>query len=62
MQTRASAFLGSLDGPSVIVAHGIINAVMRGLILGLTRAETGRLEHEQGVVLRLEAGTETTLR
>lgn len=59
---RASAFLYGLTAPSVIVAHGIVNAVMRGVLLGLGRDEMAALQAEQGVVLDIRDGVETVLR
>jgi broad specificity phosphatase PhoE len=62
LMTRAQSFLDDLDGPAVIVAHGVINMALRGLILGLDRDGMRALEAEQGVVLRLEGGREEVLR
>jgi broad specificity phosphatase PhoE len=62
LMARAQSFLDDLDGPAVIVAHGVINMAIRGIILGLDRDGMADLEAEQGVVLRLEDGREEVLR
>jgi len=62
VKTRATAFLADLDTPSVIVSHGAIGAVIRGLLCGLDRTAMAVLQAEQGVVLEIAAGRETTHR
>ncbi|SLN61420.1 Glucosyl-3-phosphoglycerate phosphatase [Roseovarius litorisediminis] len=57
-EARILDFLGELTGPSVIVAHGLLGQVMRGIILGLDRQEMGQLANRQGCVYVLEDGTE----
>lgn len=59
---RAQAFLDDLPGPAVIVAHGVFNMVLRGLITGLDRQGMSALSAEQGCVIRLENGREEILR
>ncbi len=58
---RIAAFLDTLTVPSVIVAHGLLGQVLRGLIRGLARAEMGTLPNEQACVYVLEEGRETVL-
>lgn len=60
-QARIADFLADLTGPSVIVAHGLLGQVIRGLICGLDRAEMGALPNQQGCVYLLENGTEQVL-
>ncbi|MEO0943690.1 MAG: histidine phosphatase family protein [Pseudomonadota bacterium] len=60
-QGRVSDFLGDLTEPSVVVAHGLLGQVMRGLLCGLGRAEMGHLANAQGCVYVLENGAETVL-
>ncbi|WP_371224489.1 histidine phosphatase family protein [Roseovarius sp. 2305UL8-3] len=59
---RIAAFLDDLTEPSVIVAHGLLGQVLRGLIRGLRRAEMGALPNEQACVYLLEEGREAALR
>lgn len=60
-QARIAEFLDELTGPSVIVAHGLLGQVVRGLTCGLGRAEMGALANQQGCVYLLESGTERVL-
>jgi broad specificity phosphatase PhoE len=60
-QRRVADFLGDLRGPSVVVAHGLLGQVLRGLACGLTRAQMGALANEQGCVYVLERGRERVL-
>ncbi|QGX98657.1 histidine phosphatase family protein [Roseovarius faecimaris] len=59
---RILAFMRDLTEPSVVVAHGLLGQVMRGLILGLPHEEMGTLSNEQACVYVLENGSETVLR
>ena len=61
-QGRIADFMAHLSGPSVVVAHGLLGQVIRGLVRGLERREMGMLPNEQGCVYVLENGTETVLR
>jgi len=61
-QGRIVDFVTDLTGPSVIVAHGLLGQVLRGLILGLSRPQMSNLPNEQACVYLLENGTETVLR
>ncbi|MFT4961408.1 MAG: broad specificity phosphatase PhoE [Paracoccaceae bacterium] len=60
-QARIADFLDDLTGPSVIVAHGLLGQVVRGLTCGLGRAEMGALPNRQGCIYLLENGTERVL-
>ena len=60
-QARVLDFLGELKEPSVVVAHGLLGQVLRGLLCGLDRAEMGALPNAQGCVYVLENGAETVL-
>ncbi|MDE4173656.1 histidine phosphatase family protein [Phaeobacter sp. PT47_59] len=59
---RTLAFLETLSGPSVVVAHGLLGQVMRGIVCGLDRPALAQLENGQGCVYVLERGVETVLR
>lgn len=61
-QARAADFLSGLTRPSVVVAHGLLGQVLRGLICGLDRAQMGALSNEQGCIYLLENGQERVLR
>lgn len=61
-EARIIDFLSNLTGPSVIVAHGLLGQVLRGVICGLTPAEMGAISNEQGCVYVLENGQEAVLR
>ncbi|MBL4768132.1 MAG: histidine phosphatase family protein [Rhodobacteraceae bacterium] len=60
-QSRIADFLGDLTGPSVLVAHGLLGQVVRGLTRGLKRPKMGALTNQQGCVYLLENGTEQVL-
>lgn len=44
------------DGPVIVVAHGVVTRVLRGLYAGLPRAEALRLAVPQDRIFRLAAG------
>jgi probable phosphoglycerate mutase len=58
---RILDFMSGLTSPSVVVAHGLLGQVMRGIVCGLTRAQMAALPNGQGCVYVLENGCETTL-
>jgi probable phosphoglycerate mutase len=58
---RIRDFMRSLDGPTVIVAHGLLGQVLRAEARGLPLAEAGSLSNLQGCVYLLENGVETRL-
>lgn len=60
-QARILEFLKGLEGPSVVVAHGLLGQVMRGLTQGLNFAEMGQLTNGQGCIYVLENGVEELL-
>lgn len=59
---RVDSFLADLRAPAIVVAHGILNAVLRGRVRGLVRDDWSDLGAEQGVVYHLSGGAETVLR
>ncbi len=61
-EARIRDFLHSLTGPSVIVSHGLLGQVLRGIICGLDLAEMGQLSNDQGCVYVLENGAERVLK
>lgn len=62
LHDRVLALLRRLEQPTVLVAHGLLGQVVRGLICGLERDEMAALPNEQGCVYLLEQGQETVLR
>ncbi len=62
LTARINGFLHSLTGPSVIVSHGLLGQVLRGIIRGLDLAQMGHLSNDQGCVYVLENGTERVLK
>lgn len=58
---RCQSYLDTLTGPTVVVSHGVVSALLRGLVRGLPMADIARLAHSQGVVSALQGGTETVL-
>lgn len=60
-QARILDFLKDLQEPSVVVAHGLLGQVIRGLIQGLDLSEMGQLSNGQGCVYVLEDGSEAIL-
>lgn len=58
LTARISSFLSGLDGPAVIVSHGIALSVLRGLVLGLDRAGMAATDRSQGVVTEIRDGRE----
>ena len=56
---RAAEWLSEVKEPTVVVSHGALGRVLRGLYAGLAPDETIALEEPQGCVFRLEAGTVT---
>lgn len=64
VQDRVRPFLSechAAGGVHVVVAHGVVNKVLRGLYLGLTHEQTFALDRPQDAFHRLEAGTEARI-
>lgn len=61
-RSRIAEFLDELTGPSVIIAHGLLGQVIRGLTCGLERSEMGALPNQQGCVYLLNDRTEQVLK
>lgn len=62
LRLRAAAFLADLQGPSVVVTHGITSRMLRLIALGLPMAALTELPGGQGVVFHLESGIQTRLK
>ncbi|MBL1435264.1 MAG: histidine phosphatase family protein [Rhodobacteraceae bacterium] len=61
MEQRCHGFLRELDGPSIIITHGITSRILRGIWLGLGLNEMLDLPIGQGCVYHLHAGAEHCL-
>ena len=61
LRRRIKAFMASLSGPSVVVAHGLLGQVLRAEACGVPISAAGALSNHQGCVYVLENGTETLL-
>lgn len=55
-QGRIAAWLEELQGPAVVVTHGITSRVMRGIVLGLGKDKLGDLPGGQGMIHRIRDG------
>lgn len=53
--------LKATPGIHVMIAHGVVNKVFRGLYLGLSKEETFALDRPQNAYFRLTGGTEARL-
>ena len=64
LQARAKDWLENLPqtSPILVVAHGMIGMMIRGLCRGLAPNETLSLEAPQGVIVHLKDGIETLLK
>lgn len=58
---RIRDFMRGLDGPSVVVAHGLLGQVLRAEARGLPLAAAGGLSNLQGCVYVIENGVETRM-
>ena len=61
LEQRCADFLRSLQGPSVIVTHGITSRMMRSLVLGLGTAGVKQMPGGQGNVFHLSNGEQRQL-
>ncbi|MGR3541804.1 MAG: histidine phosphatase family protein [Hasllibacter sp.] len=61
LRARCAAFLADLDGPAVLVTHGIAGRMLRAVALGLGDDELDGLPGGQGVVQRVRGGAQETL-
>lgn len=61
-KTRLLEFLATLNKPTVIITHGMVGFVLRGLYQGLTFEQMAFQVGGQGVVFHLSNGRETVLK
>ena len=62
LEARCRAFLADLDGPAVLVTHGITSRMLRQILLGDASLSLATIDGGQGCVYRLSAGRQTLLR
>lgn len=61
VKTRCRAFLADLQGPAVLITHGITSSIIRGLVVG-EKAHAVRTTHGgQGCVYHLKDGEQNLL-
>ncbi|MFK5998188.1 MAG: histidine phosphatase family protein [Rhodobacterales bacterium] len=61
LRARCEGFLADVTKPTVVISHGITCMMLRGLVCGLSYAETARLHFTQGCVFALIGGKEHIL-
>lgn len=61
LEVRCRDFLDSLDGPAVLVTHGITSRMLRAILLDLGRDGVATLPGGQGVVYHLKNGVQNLL-
>ena len=61
LRDRATKVLAGLQGPSVLITHGMVSAAMRTVVLGLPEAAIADMPGGQGVVYHLAGGVMTRL-
>ncbi|MEO0665906.1 MAG: histidine phosphatase family protein [Pseudomonadota bacterium] len=62
LEIRCRDFLDSLEGPAVLITHGITSRMLRALCLGLVREELETLPGGQGNVFHVKDGVQRELR
>ncbi len=60
-QSRISDWLEEITGPAVVVTHGMVSGVLRGLVLGLGPDGIAKLPGGQGVVYHVRDGVHRRL-
>jgi probable phosphoglycerate mutase len=61
LEVRCMNFLSSLQGPSILVTHGITSRMLRSVVLGLGREGMSKMPGGQGVVYHLLNGAQKRL-
>ena len=61
LEARCIKFISSLQGPSVLVTHGITSRMLRSTVLGLGRNGMSKMPGGQGVVYHLKNGVQKRL-
>lgn len=60
LTNRCHEFLSSLQGPSIVISHGVTITVLRGILLGLSFTEMEKWEQTQGCVIHIKEANEKT--
>jgi probable phosphoglycerate mutase len=58
LKSRCIDFLCSLNQPSIVISHGVIMTVMRGILLNLPRSEMEKWDQPQGKLIHVKNGCE----
>jgi broad specificity phosphatase PhoE len=61
LEVRCKEFISSLQGPSVLVTHGITSRMIRATVLGAGRSGLAQMPGGQGVVYHLKDGVQKRL-
>lgn len=61
LRARCTSFLADLQGPAILVTHGITSRMLRLIVLGLPDDALRDLPGGQGVVFHLEGGQQNRL-
>lgn len=61
LHQRCKGFLDDLQGPSVVVTHGITSRMLRLIATGRDMSEIAMTDGGQGIVFRVENGKQTKL-
>jgi len=62
LRLRCEAFVQSLNGPAVLITHGITSRMLRTVVLGLSTDAMVDLPGGQGVVFHLKDGVQSVLK
>lgn len=61
LKERVQSWLDDLTGPTIVVTHGIVSRMMRGIVLGLDIKGMERLPGGQGMVYFIKDGVQRKL-
>jgi probable phosphoglycerate mutase len=61
LTARCLAFLADLDGPAVLITHGITSRVIRSIVVGPSALAKPSIHGGQGCVYHLKSGVQNLL-
>ncbi|MDW4496727.1 histidine phosphatase family protein [Sulfitobacter sp. D35] len=61
LHDRCTRFLDALDGPAILVTHGVTSRMLRLIVVGRSISDIDTMTGGQGVVYRLENGHQERL-
>ena len=61
LEARCRRFLSDLQGPSVLVTHGITSRMIRAVVLGIGQQGLSGLPGGQGIIFHLKQGVHTQI-